>query len=749
MSLEQASPLARVRAGDCVLVACFLAFGTACSQSEAAWRGNSVRPRLLWDDPAAPGNVQSLMTFDLPPSAANWGNVHPSPRSLERGSDWRVDVWNGGGVLTLDLPSDLQDFDGVTVRGRFQGGHRIELRLLAGQHSQSWSRNLSMPSDEESQAVLLALDDRDFDAPRPASAVLIVKGPKCTIEAIEFSRRPLQDLLPEPEEGRPVSLGGQVRMAAGITAGRALACSFESASDETLEFSYGRWPAAGSDTPGVRLHVVLEAAAGEVRSSFELDGSAGWLSARVALDGAARGPQRARFELEAPAGVEAACALAEVWVGRRSPSAPTVLLITSDTHRGDFLGAANSGVEVLTPALDRLARRGVLFEDCYGAINSTVASHVSIFTGLSPRQTGLLSNFERLDEQAHTLGDVFREQGFRTFGVISAGHLGPQQGNVGQGFDRLAGGDAGEGTADQAVAHLLEWIEHAEGQPLFAWVHVFDAHFPFEPPDEFAALYYPEEAAIEASSESEPERAIHAAYRAEISFLDAQLGALLEHPRLGAGVVAFTADHGEILHLPGARYYHALPVPSTLHVPMILTWPGAPAGRRVSTPVELVDVGRTLLDLSGLAGQDFPGRNLLDSAGARGQSDAPRFALGDKATHAALTVGNDFLILQLDDQGHPGIDLGLHQSALFDRVLDRPCLNDLSARRPARVRELRKLLIEWLNLPGAGGLGRVADLSTERLEALHALGYSDGAAPPPGAWIDPDCACAVCRAWRD
>ena len=109
---------------------------------------------------------------------------------------------------------------------------------------------------------------------------------------------------------------------------------------------------------------------------------------------------RLSFRLEADRGVEDLCAISDVRVHEPIPDAPSVLLVTSDTHRADHIASAPGGTAVHTPALDALAREGVLFSDCFATSNITLPSHAALLTGLHPRDTGITNNRTRLGEQA-------------------------------------------------------------------------------------------------------------------------------------------------------------------------------------------------------------------------------------------------------------------------------------------------------------------------------------------------------------
>ena len=204
-----------------------------------------------------------------------------------------------------------------------------------------------------------------------------------------------------------------------------------------------------------------------------------------------------------------------------------------------------------------------------------------------------------------------------------------------------------------------------------------------------------------------------------------------------AGVAAVTADHGEVLGRHDIWWRHKDLYPDTLHVPLILAWPGAPAGARVAAPVELLDLGRTLLDRVGLTDVRFPGRDLGELAEGAATASRPRFSIATGWRSAAVSVDGWHLILHLRDS---------HRVELFERATDRYCERDLADTEVERARALRALLVEWLGDAGEGWTG-VQGADPAMLERLAELGYSDQLEPggPGGAGApDPDCACDWC-----
>lgn len=317
-----------------------------------------------------------------------------------------------------------------------------------------------------------------------------------------------------------------------------------------------------------------------------------------------------------------------------------VLLYVVDTLRADAVGAYTGG-ESRTPALDGLAREGVLFERAYAPSSWTRASMASLLTGTLPSWHGTEDRSHHLPPDVETLGEVLKRNGYETAFVTAnpnvASFFGFAQGfdDVIELYDRRAPGVVVEtelvATSEDVGAHALEWLARAP-RPFFLVMLSVDPHFPYTPPEELVESGEPLiDNATLAAAELTPElvrrvqRQYRRLYRAEVAFNDrsfaAVLGALRASGELDRTIVVFTSDHGEEFWERG-RFGHGFTLhDEVLRVPLVLRYPGsAEPGRRVRRPVGTVDVVPTLLDLLGLeAPGAVRGRSLLE-----GPPDAAR-----------------------------------------------------------------------------------------------------------------------------
>lgn len=310
----------------------------------------------------------------------------------------------------------------------------------------------------------------------------------------------------------------------------------------------------------------------------------------------------------------AALAVALGWLAGCSPPRPTnVLLVTFDTTRADHLGPYGFAA-ARTPALDRLAREGTIFDDATTAAPITLVAHSTIFTGLLPPAHGVRDNGAyALGEKATTLAERLHAAGFETRAFVSAVVLQRRYG-LAQGFD---GYDDELWSEDQpklfmirdrpglrTAARFVDWFDRrtpvrgAASRPFFAWVHLFDPHQPYEAPARFAAL-------------------APSPYDAEIAAADAALGEILAaleaSGELDRTLVIVTADHGESLGEHGEKTHAIFVYDATMRVPLIVRSPGlAPKGERRQDPVHHVDIVPTVLAALGLpGGEETQGLDLL------------------------------------------------------------------------------------------------------------------------------------------
>jgi len=570
--------------------------------------------------------------------------------------------------------------------------------------------------------------------------------------------------VPPPGEPELVWLEDQARIARGVARGRALAGDAAVPERARLSFSYAQ-PEAVRPL-GEPSELVLSVRSGELSEHIPIDlaGAQSWRMRSVPLDRFAGRTVELRFELAGGTG-DAACLVGDVRVDAGAANRPSVLLVTSDTHRGDHLGRAGADIEIETPVLDALADRGLLFEDCYATTNVTNPSHIALMTARHPRMHGVIENNQPLAGVAPTLAEIFRQENYRTFAAVSAGHLAAPISGLGQGFDRVSWPTTWTRRAGATIDEALAWLETCRGgTPVFLWVHLFDAHHPYAPAAEFDRRYY--DADRDPRDPSLPDPGLpetmppdlvdirdleypRAQYRAEISYLDRELARLFEVPRFENGIIAVVGDHGESLGEHEIYFHHLGLYPQTLHVPLLLAFPDAPQGRRVSLPVQHTDLGRTLLDLAGAASSSFPGRNLTRLLEEPLVRHEPRYALASSGAAASITQDGQHLVLQLvelDSEVSPR-RFERHRAELYDLEQDPACEHDLIDERPLEAGRLWQKLTNWLENTSDLGWASSASHDPELIAELGALGYTAGSDEPGRVYFEQD-DCEWCRRLR-
>ena len=683
-------------------------------------------------------------------------------------------------LISIPLPPDTGHFNriAVTVRShspRSRRGLRLNLLMEAGRIVVGEGKLPDL--SQEPQTLFYDFPHTRFLDEGPRRVHLRTFGPRgdLIVEQIELIDSPLSRWLPDPHQGSDlVTIEGEARRAVGLSDRRPIETEVEVPRGARLAFAYGipkplRLPGSKprlrlliqpQDGPGRSVEYPLPRAAGD---------DTGWREAEVSLRSLVGRKVRLRFELQGAGEREKLCAIAEPALLLPAAAPRTVLFVTSDTHRADHLGAARSQIVVRTPALDALADRGLLFETCFATTNVTVPSHVSLMTGTHPRDTRIISNEHALSSEARTLAEHFQEEGYSTWALVSASLLSHAHCGIGQGFDRMSVPVGAQRVADETISVLERWLEGSADQSLFVWLHLYDAHSPYGPPEPFAGRYYPEGQdpcdpslpALELPSRVLPPNLPGlrdlgfpaAEYRAEVDYLDSQLARVLQHPRLRDGVIAVTADHGECLGQHGLYFCHGELYPDTVHVPLILAFPGAPAGTRVKRLVGHLDLGRTLLDLAGLHRARFAGRNLLRALERADEPERPHFAVSMFALSASLTQGDWHLILHLRDhmRQQSVSPKKRHQVELYDLAADPGCLTDLSEEEHKRTRGMRLALVGWLNSADDRGWMTEGQTSETLFEDLAALGYADmagGGGALERLRFPLGCACERCQPFR-
>jgi len=361
---------------------------------------------------------------------------------------------------------------------------------------------------------------------------------------------------------------------------------------------------------------------------------------------------------------------------------PDVVLITLDTARADRFGCLGGPAD-LTPAVDALAREGVLFPDTEVTAPITLPSHASMLTGLYPDGHRVRDNSpDPLPSDVPTLAEALRARGWRTAAFVSGDPLHRRFG-LARGFevyddavDRPRSRQRGylrERRGDRTVEQAARWLQTARGA-VFLWVHLFDPHAPYEPPEPFASRF-----------PGDP-------YAGELAFTDECVGRLFRSLRdcgRGDAVVAVLTDHGEGLGDHGEKTHQFLLQDSTARGLFLLRAPGRlPAGRVARGAVSPCDLLPTLLRIVDVAPiEPVDGHDL--------GADLERGMPADRAACSETLAGlfhHDWAPLRAVRQGSWRLVEGGGEARLFDLSRDPGETADRSQEEPGRVRALGSLL---------------------------------------------------------
>lgn len=403
-------------------------------------------------------------------------------------------------------------------------------------------------------------------------------------------------------------------------------------------------------------------------------------------------------------------------ISSAAPSRPNLLLITIDTLRPDRLSCYDPAFH-LTPAIDALAARGVLFRRAFAHTPTTLPSHTNILLGVTPVRHGVHDNANFIvGEEFLTLAEHLKGLGYATGAFVGAFPLDSRFGLT-QGFevydDNYGGRGASEFTyverkAGEVVAKALDWLD-GRSSPWFLWVHCFDPHQRYEPPEPFSTLF-----------KDDP-------YNGEVAYVDSALAGLFaaldRKGEKGGTVVVLTADHGESLGEHGESTHGYFAYNSTLWVPLVIAAPGLKPGESRETVCH-VDIFPTVCDLLGLRkpaslqgislvpalkGKALPARDVYF------ESLYPHFSRGWAPLRGVLSGSLKYIDSPIPELYDVDRDFGESENLAEKRDLD------------PYAAALKRAVASLAPPPGGSQAPRLDRAAQER---LRSLGYIAGPAAP-------------------
>lgn len=303
---------------------------------------------------------------------------------------------------------------------------------------------------------------------------------------------------------------------------------------------------------------------------------------------------------------------------------PSVLLISIDTVRPDHIGAYGYARNT-TPAIDGLARQGVVFARTWAQAPWTLPSHMSLFTSLLPSENTVDSINRAIPPQTPILAELLQSNGYVTAALVNNGQMKSHWGfNRGFSLWQEFKVDSPSGNCEHITAKAIDWLGGQRDRPFFLFLHYYDAHDPYDAPDKYKEMFktsltgeQAREITWQARSPSiqirdeKTMQQVVASYDAEIARLDNQLQKLFNAVPADALIVVFS-DHGEAFEEHGWMLHGASLYEEEIRAALIMRLPnGEHAGQTIDHPVQLLDVSPTILSICGIpAPTTFSGRDL-------------------------------------------------------------------------------------------------------------------------------------------
>jgi arylsulfatase A-like enzyme len=488
---------------------------------------------------------------------------------------------------------------------------------------------------------------------------------------------------------------------------------------------------------------------------------AGWRERRVDLEHLAG--RRRHFRFAARRLEEQGPFSFPVWGGPtlyarepRGPGARSAILLSVDTLRADHLPSYGYGRETAPFVEERFGRGGVVFENPVAAATITTPSHASIFTALQPATHGATDGMKVIPENIPTLPERIRAAGIDTAAFTEDGWLSIRHG-FGRGFDRFEENRSAsimspDGQVDVTFGKAREWLERNRDKRFFLFLHTFQVHSPYAPPERYRELFHEDEGAGKGESPAEHLRDM-ANYDREIRYTDDELRGLFQTiDELGLGpdtIFVLTSDHGEAFLEHGLLEHGGRLHDEVVRVPLLLTGADLPRGRRIATPVAHVDLMPTILDLLGLPVPEVvEGSSLVPLLRGEPASDvelASRPLYSETRSKVAIAEGHRmirfpvpaFMVRRGDRKllRYP-TPRGGHRYELYDLAADPGERRDLFESHPDDARDLVLLLEGYEERSRAlrariDAGARAEDTQPEVIldpaqeEKLRALGYLD------------------------
>jgi arylsulfatase A-like enzyme/tetratricopeptide (TPR) repeat protein len=415
----------------------------------------------------------------------------------------------------------------------------------------------------------------------------------------------------------------------------------------------------------------------------------------------------------------------------RTQEIRNVILISIDTCRADHLGCYGYPLDT-TPNIDAIAGEGVVFEHAISPLPYTLPAHCTMLTGTIPPYHRVFDNTDyKLSEENVTLAELLKEKGYVTAGFVSSFIMDSRFG-LGQGFD-LYDDDFEEAShimginqqsGDKTTHDVIEWLRTHKDEKNFIFLHYYDPHFTYEPPEPFASKFRnvppPENVTTRF------EQVLFDGYAGEIAYTDHCIGQVVEKLRqLGlydSTMIIITSDHGEMLGQHGEGFHGYFLYQPAIRVPLIFKLPWLSKHRRITSTVGLVDIVPTVCSLLGIdlstpvQGQD------LSTCFSSDQLPSPNRHLFCQSLEPTKYNANSLLGVVTNRYKY----IKTTRSELYDLVEDPDELNNIAVEQAGRSRTMEKRLRQILQETTRSKGHDKERLDNQTRERLESLGYIGG-----------------------
>ena len=421
-----------------------------------------------------------------------------------------------------------------------------------------------------------------------------------------------------------------------------------------------------------------------------------------------------------------------------------IVLVSVDTLRADYLGCY--GAPNKTSFIDSIAQSGFVFESMFTTSSTTLPAHVSLLTSFYPKD---IRNGYTLADSVTTMAEVLDSHGYLSWAFVSALPLDVRF-NLDQGFDYYDsdfGGCRGslalkgnkwfshnyqvfdcnaEETTDRVLTTLKTKEHHA---PYFLWVHYYDPHLPYTPPEGY---YDPTNVTrdtfpyfLNNPTQSDMD-SLRELYGGEVTYVDYHIGRLMDGiKQLGKAdktILVIVSDHGENLYQHDGYLDHSLVVYDTvMWIPCIIQLPGH-SGRRISELVSIIDVMPTLLDLIGVSYDNTEGQSLIRLMESK-KPEPVRDYVTCETNDFGVRLEDQTIALRTKTMKYIYNNWKRGKDIFFTLAEDPSESKPLDNLKAPEVNTIKGWYEAWRKQYKSGNMSSLQELDSETKEALKSLGY--------------------------